>query len=388
MRFCIVSTQKSWGGGEVLVSSLAQCLGETGHTVSWIARKDSEVSHRLLDSGSHLLHQTRRRGQSIRDWLATRRAIQAWAPDVLIMNDAHAVPLAGSAALIGKAVRPVRLAMKHTVFPLRSRLKYQLLADKVICVSRAVRDTMIQGGMQESSAFVVYGGAVKPVQDPTANDRIRRELGLSPDARLLVAVGNLLDCKGHLDLVSAIPQVQETQTHLVIAGEGQQRESLERKIAELGLQSRVKLLGYRSDVNAIMQAADLIVHPSHAEGLSLVLIQAQMLAKPIVATAVGGAKEVLDAGSENCTTWIAKPADPSDLAQQINAALETMGDSQGRVQLQARLNASAERADHLFNIEESMRQLVNISASLIEASSKRRTEIPIHQSPSMHCLKR
>lgn len=388
MRFCIVSTQKSWGGGEVLVSSLAKCLCDTGHTVSWIARKDSEVASRLQDSGAQLLHQTRRRGQSIRDWLATRRAIQNWAPDVLIMNDAHAVPLAGSAALIGKSARPVRLAMKHTVFPLRSRLKYQLLADKVICVSRAVRETMIRGGMRESAAAVVYGGAVKPVQDPTANDRIRRELNLSSEAKLLVAVGNLLDCKGHLDLVSAMPAVKQAQTHLVIAGEGQQRKNLEKKISELGLQSRVRLLGYRSDVDSIMQAADLIVHPSHAEGLSLVLIQAQMLAKPIVATAVGGAKEVLHAGSPDCTTWIAETSNPQDLAKQIDAALEEMQDSQGRLQLQARLNASAERADHLFNIEESARQLVNISASLIDSSTKRRPELMLHNSPSMHCLKR
>ena len=176
----------------------------------------------------------------------------------------------------------VLLLIEHTVFPLRSRLKYQLLADKVICVSRAVRETMIRGGMRESAAAVVYGGAVKPVQDPTANDRIRRELNLSSESKLLVAVGNLLDCKGHLDLVSAMPAVKQAQTHLVIAGEGQQRKNLEKKIAELRVQeieAQIERRTLRSPIDGV------VLEISKEEAESVTAPSSNSTVKPLVRVA-------------------------------------------------------------------------------------------------------
>lgn len=384
MRFCIVSTQKNWGGGEVLVASLADRLLSSGHAVGWIARDNSEVLSRLEDDDASILHRTRKRGQNLRDWFAIREVIQNWAPDVLIMNDTHAVPLAGSAAWFSRGVKPLRLAYKHTVFPLRSRLKYQLLSDRVICVSQAVRDTMIRGGMHEDSAVVIYGGAEKPTRVENAKSEVRQELGVPDDGALLLAVGNLLDCKGHLDLVSAMHQLERSGSNarLVIAGEGQERAAIESRIAELSLQSRVKLLGYRSDVNRIMEAADLVVHPSHAEGLSLVLIQAQMLGKPIVATAVGGAKEVLAANSSDCTSWIAQPSAPEDLAAKIGAALAMLQDADRTREISHRLAANAVRAEELFSVDQSCRHLVDLSASLLRHS------VPVAASPAKAAYQR
>ncbi len=367
MRFCLVSTQDNWGGGEVLLGSVARQFERTGHTVAWITRADCEVAQQVARGGGTILHQTRRRGLNPRDWLAVRYAIRTWAPDVLILNDSHAVPLAGSAAWFSRTVKPLRLAYKHTVFPLRSKLKYQILSDKLICVSEAAKATVVRGGMPDDSVTVVYGGTDIPVAEPNARKTVRAELGLEDHQPLLVAIGSLLGCKGHRDLVAAAQRIcSDTNACIAIAGEGEERGRLEKQIAETGVGRHVKLLGYRNDANRLLQAADLVVHPSHAEGLSLVLIQAQMLAKPIVATAVGGAAEVLGCGEPNaCSSWIAKPSDPHDLAIQIAAALATLGDEASREPLSRRLDATSRRAKHLFSIEQNSLQLADFAASLL-----------------------
>ncbi len=371
MRLCFISTQKNWGGGEVLVASFAEHLAQAGHVVGWIARAGSEVHQSLDLSGARILYTIQHRGQNIRDWCGVRRLLRSWAPDVLIMNDSHAVPLAGSAAWFNNQPKPLRLAFKHTVFPLRSKLKYRMLTDKVVCVSNAARQTLLQGGLPGSAAVVIYGGASMPSLDGSARESVRRELGIDDGQRLVVSIGNLLDCKGHKDLVSAIGLLHQHQhARFVIVGEGQERSRLERQIASHGLNDRIRLIGYRNDVDRILQAADLVVHPSHAEGLSLVLIQAQLLRRPIVATAVGGAAEVLDSGTKECASWIAQPNNPRDLADQISAAFATLASTEMSCELQMRLENAAARAKDLFSAEQNSLKLVELATELLTASGR------------------
>ncbi len=364
MRFCLVSTQAHWGGGESLLSSIGSELECAGHSVSWILRGASEVEIHLLGCRANILHTLNKRGSNLSDWLATLGALRRWAPDVVVLNDSHAVPLVGSAALFCRTPRPLRLAYKHTVFPLRSQLKYRLLCDRLVCVSHAARDTVVAGGLAKKHTVVIHGGCQPVTSDENARQTVREELGLGTEQRLLVSVGNLLECKGHRDLVSAMSQIIRSHPDLtaVIAGEGEQRLPLEKQIQRLQLQTRVRLLGYRTDAQRLLDAADVVVHPSHAEGLSLVLIQAQMLCKPIVATAVGGTKEVLDIGSPTCSSWIAEPHNPQSLASQIEAALLAV-DNQV-VPLCAKLQATAERARADFSIQSSAAQLADLAADL------------------------
>jgi len=366
MRFCIVSTQKHWGGGESLLDSMALELSAGAHSVSWIARRDSEIASRLVSSGQQVLHLLKGRGSNLSDWLSTVRALRSWVPDVVLLNDTHAVPLVGSATWFCRRPRPVRLAYKHTVFPLRSKLKYQLLADKLICVSAAARETLIRGGLAPERSLVVYGGCPPPVVDSDSSQNIRLELGLSNAELLIVSVGSLLDCKGHADLVRAMQTVVVDYPHarVVVAGQGEEAQNLNQLIDELGLSQHIRLLGFRTDADQLLAAADLVVHPSHAEGLSLVLIQAQMLCKPIVATAVGGTVEVLDAGNaEGCSSWIAEPRKPQSLATQISLALAAIKTKDNK--LPARLSQTAARTRELFDLRTNTRQLAEQCAALV-----------------------
>ncbi len=367
MRFCLVSTQPNWGGGEALLWSIGKELQASGHQVGWMARADSGLSERIEQAGAEILHLHRGRGISIRQWWATARSLRSWGPDILIANDTHAVHLAGSAAWLCRNPRPLRLAYKHTVFPMRSRLKYRWLSDKIVCVSRAAQQVVEKGGVPSVRTAVIYGGCHPATHEPSARAWANAEFGLSNEDRLLVCVGNLLACKGHADLIDAMSMLVRKQPgmQLLIAGEGTEREQLESRLSEKQLGAHVRLLGYRSDADRLLDAADLVVHPSLAEGLSLVLIQSQMLAKPIVATSVGGTTEVLAADDPSqCTAWLAEPGNGASLEKQITAALGTIEGDQG--ELAIKLDRTAERTRAQFGLHVNTQRLVELAAQSIQ----------------------
>ncbi len=370
MRFCIVSTQDKLGGGEVLVTAMATELRQLGHDVGWIVREGSQVEAQLADAGESILHRTKKRGRNLRDFLRVRRVVRAWQPDVLLMNDSHAVILAGFATILLGRQKPLRLAYKHTVFPLRSKLKYRLLSDKVICVSNAARDNIVKGGIPSADALVVYGGVPLPTESAEEIEQhkqtIRAELSLNAKDLLIVAVGNLLECKGHNELLEAVARLDAKPSfRLVIAGDGERRPALEQLIKSLGIADRVQLLGYRRDANALIDAADFVVHPSRSEGLSLVLIQSLMRSKPIVATAVGGAAEVLATGAEcNSAVWVTKPSDVDDLCRKLKLAMVELSRQGSASRLRPGLECAARKARHQFSLPVISKQLADLAARI------------------------
>lgn len=371
MRFCLVSTQPNWGGGEALLWSIGQELQSLGHQVGWMARAGSGLSERIAQNGSEVLHLHQGRGLSLGQWWATVRALRAWGPDVLITNDTHAVHLAGSAAWLCRRPRPIRLAYKHTVFPMRSRLKYRWLSDKIVCVSQAAQRVVEVGGVPADRTAVIYGGCHPAVHDPEARNWANNAFGLSNEDRLLVCVGNLLACKGHSDLIAAMSILvrENPRTQLLIAGEGTERERLLKKVTDAQLGGHVRLLGYRCDADRLLDVADLVVHPSLSEGLSLVLIQSQMLAKPIVATAVGGTAEVLAADDvSRCTAWLAEPGDSASLAKQITTALGAI--ESDRSELAVKLARTAARSRAQFGLRGNVQKLVELGLVELGSHSK------------------
>ncbi len=370
MRYCLVSTQPNWGGGEALLWSIGNELQSLGHQVGWMARMNSGLSKRILESRAEVLHFHQGRGLSLGQWWATVRALRSWVPDVLITNDTHAVHLAGSAAWLCRRPRPIRLAYKHTIFPMRSPLKYRWLSDKLVCVSRAAQQVVERGGVPAARTAVIYGGCHPATHDPGSRARANAEFGLQGKDRLLVCVGNLLACKGHTDLIDAMAILVRENPHmqLLIAGEGGQRDQLEKRVSDLQLGGHIRLLGYRSDADQLLDASDLVVHPSLSEGLSLVLIQSQMLAKPIVATAVGGTTEVLAADDlPQCTAWLAEPSNGASLATQIRTAMAAIESDRG--ELAVKLARTAERTLAQFGLRVNAQKLVELGLVELAAQS-------------------
>jgi glycosyltransferase involved in cell wall biosynthesis len=156
-----------------------------------------------------------------------------------------------------------------------------------------------------------------------------REYAPSPAGpRQILAIGRLIERKGHVYLVQALAELvkHRDDVRLTILGRGSERARLESLIDELGLADKVRLLDYVSDkeLAELYQQCDILVQPSITdsggdfEGLGMVLLEAMSYEKPVVATRVGG---ILDIVRHNETGVMVEERDPQALAQAIEAVL-------------------------------------------------------------------
>ncbi|MFT7823751.1 MAG: glycosyltransferase [Sulfurimonas sp.] len=113
-----------------------------------------------------------------------------------------------------------------------------------------------------------------------------------PDTFNIVAVGGLRKVKGYDKLIAAVAELP-FDFHLTIIGEGSERKRLEGRISELGLDTRVSLAGFKSNVNDYLYSADLQVIASESEGFSLSMIEGLFYAKMLISTKVSGCIEIL-----------------------------------------------------------------------------------------------
>ena len=191
-------------------------------------------------------------------------------------------------------------------------------SDHVVAVSDALADAIAEDlGVRRSKVEMLSNGVRH--SEPAAVT-LRQELRLTPDDRLIVAVGNLYPVKGHIHAIDALARLagRHPSVHLAISGRGELEGALLARARDHGLESRVHLLGLRSDVPAVLAAADLFVLPSLSEGLPLALLEAMFAGCPIVASDVGQVRVALANGTAGI---LVEPGNPAALAAGLDRLL-------------------------------------------------------------------
>jgi glycosyltransferase involved in cell wall biosynthesis len=164
--------------------------------------------------------------------------------------------------------------------------------------------------------------------DPEARARIRAALGVAADRVVVTALSRLVRHKGYPELLAAM---RDVPAELWVVGErlaSDHGEDMEPYFAAADLGPRLRRLGYRSDVAAVLAASDIFVLPSHFEGLPMSIIEAMLCGLPVVATAIRGPREQVVAGQ---TGILVPPRTVPDLARALSmlatdaAARERMG---------------------------------------------------------------
>jgi glycosyltransferase involved in cell wall biosynthesis len=216
----------------------------------------------------------------------------------------------------------------------------------LVAVSRDLADYMARVARVPRAAVAVVENGIEIPPEPSAAEvaavraSVRSELGLAPDATLLVAVGNLYPVKDHATLLRTLPGL--ANAHVAIAGRGDERPRLEALARELGVPDRVHLLGLRDDVRRCLTAADVFVHPSRSEELPLAVLEAMAAGVAIVATRVGG---VPDAIVDDETGRLVEPGDVAALRRAL-ADLLAAPDRRGSLGRAAR-----RRVEERFSID-------------------------------------
>jgi glycosyltransferase involved in cell wall biosynthesis len=175
--------------------------------------------------------------------------------------------------------------------------------DLGVCVSEAVRDVAVHGyHVHPGRVRVAHNGIplerIRTVS-PGTRQRMREELDISGDSAVIAMIARLYAEKGPREMIEIMSMVSKARPDavLVLAGDGPERASCESLARTLGLERVVRFLGNRDDVPELLAAADLVVIPSHREGLGLSAVEALAAGKPVVAFDVGGLREVVSDGA-------------------------------------------------------------------------------------------
>ncbi len=201
---------------------------------------------------------------------------------------------------------------RHSAFPVPAKLKYppgrwvnkfvnEHYADRIIAVSPATRDNLIEGGISPRKITVVMNGAA-PVPQTGQEEQaaLKRELSIPEGHTVFGILARLEDYKGHLDLLEAVLRLKERGREdftVLAAGTGPFEGTLAQAVRQAGVEDRMKLLGFRSDVPALLNILDVQLNCSYGtEATSMALLEGMSLGLPTIASDYGGNPYVVEDG--------------------------------------------------------------------------------------------
>jgi glycosyltransferase involved in cell wall biosynthesis len=151
--------------------------------------------------------------------------------------------------------------------------------------------------------------------NPDEKLRLRGSLNINPEQVVFISVGRLVSIKRHDLAIKAMAELPDRVRYkLLIVGDGPERDSLNQLVGSLNLEENVSFLGFRNDVQNLLQASDSFLLASDSEGLSCSISEAMMAGLPVIATAVGGNPELVQ---QDQTGFLVIPNSESALAEKM-----------------------------------------------------------------------
>ncbi len=305
-----------------VISHLASC----GHRVIVVTKRDTPLRAEIekLNHPNIVLHGWHTHGKIDPCTLAKLcKLIHDERVDVI---NTHLTTASWQGALAGRICGVPSIAVVHAT----DRKMWFQHADYLIAVSAGVKDALIEQGIDPDKVEVLYHGIdLAQYVAPLETGAAKIALGLPARARTVGVVASLIPRKGHRFLLEALKNMESTigPVHALFAGEGELDAELRGQVLEMGLADRVHFLGFRRDIPSVVCAMDAFVLPSLKEGLSIAVMEAMALEKPVICSAIAGLPEVVRDGE---TGFLVPPGD--SLA--LQTALEKLfGDEDLRAQL-------------------------------------------------------
>jgi glycosyltransferase involved in cell wall biosynthesis len=268
-----------FGGAEAFFTRLAPALARTGLDQHLVIRAHAARAAQLRESGLEVTEVPFRRRVDLRTGLVLRRLVRDWQPQIVLTWMSRAT----IAMPRGPFVRLARLGGYYD-------LKYYRHCDHLIGNTRDIVAYLVRRGWPTGRAHYLPNF----VEDRTVPAVARSSLDTPEGAPLVLALGRLHRVKGFDVLLHAVARTP--CVHLWLAGDGPERAGLEWLTQSLGLAGRVRLLGWREDVPALLAAADMLVCPSRHEPLGNVVLEAWAQRVPVIASAAEGPRALITQG--------------------------------------------------------------------------------------------
>lgn len=323
MNILHLDEQMGWRGGEQQASWLIQGTVAKGHNV-WIAGKAGSAFLRDEHGGADVQRFEApfwNEVDPVTVWKLAQLAMHENI-DIIHAHTSHTHMLACLVSLLAR--RPSVVVSRRVSFAPKSdpfnRWKYGA-PDRLLAVSERVADVLRDSGIAPEKIVRVYSAIDTARLDVPPADI--GEFGITDDTFVLFNAGALVGHKDHATLIAAAGLLRDMEFyfHLVIAGEGELRPSLEAQIEALKLDDHVTLAGHRDDVPNWMRASDCYVSSSWSEGLGTSVLEALACETPVVAAEAGGIPEMVIPGE---TGFLVPNKNPEALAGAIAACLSDL----------------------------------------------------------------
>ena len=289
MRILQVMAGARHGGAETAFVDMCLALHQAGEIVEVVTRANAGRVPRLEKAGIRVYALPFGGALDIFTSWCLKKIIRDFKPDIV------QTWMARAAAKTPRWDESMGIARYLTVSRLGGyyKIKYFKSADYFTTITPDIRRYLMDGGIDgEKIRHINNFAETEEVVTPIA----RSDFGTPEDAPLLLGLGRLHTAKAFDTLIKAVELLPGV--YLWIAGEGPERGALEGLIAQLGLGSRVKLLGWRPDRAALFQACDICVFSSRYEPFGTVFVQAWAQKKPLVTTDADGPRQFVRDGED------------------------------------------------------------------------------------------
>lgn len=322
------------GGLERTVIDLIRAQLQLGHECQVICLfEKGSLAAEVEELGVAVHACGKRRGMDVRALRQARHHLRAHGTKVLHTHNAAAHYHAVLAAFGLGIRRTVNTRHGMGALDLASRREWLFrrtlsLTDAVVTVCEAARHELLASRRLPAAKLVAIPNGIRVERFAPADDmaraRLTHALGLSSETRLIGTVGRLAPAKHQVALIDALAAVQAAHpsSALVIVGDGPLRGELEARIRHHALEGRVFLLGDRSDVAQLLAGFSIFALPSLTEGYSIALLEACAAGLPIIASDVGGNREIVHEGQNGRLVAAGSVA-------QMTGALRDLLDDQG-----------------------------------------------------------
>ncbi|MBW4578155.1 MAG: glycosyltransferase [Tildeniella nuda ZEHNDER 1965/U140] len=321
MRLLIIASATVCGGAEAYALTIATAAAQAGwDTHAAFPQSEENVSLRQALAANQVFYHRleiteplsrgiQAMGDAFLRFKRTRSLLLTLKPDVVLINLPWADHCLGSLLACGQLQIPTAV-MFHLIPPekiplSRSRLRayawVRTRQQQWLTNSRANCDLLADLFQMPVSALrYIYNGIqlptlVDPTTRATLRQAVRQELGISASSKVLLTASRLVPQKGYTNLLAVIPTLLEDYPDIrfVWAGEGEQRQELHDRLQAAAIADKVLLLGHRSDLPRLLQAADLFVFPTRFEGHPFALLEAMAYGLSIVTTNASSIPEVM-----------------------------------------------------------------------------------------------
>ncbi|MBU0478058.1 glycosyltransferase family 4 protein [bacterium] len=365
MNILHINTECGWRGGEVQMTYLMNGLRDRNHENVVSVQPNSVLVRKVINNNFRVCPVVMRGELDFKAIRGICRVITDERIDIVHAHTSHAHTIGAVAAKIKKipfvVTRRVDFGVARNVF---SNIKYNYLTNKIIAISNAIKNILINAGVPQDKINVVYSGIDIGKFDSISDTQyLCEEFSLSEDSPIVGTIAHLTDHKGHKYLLNAVPEVLKIFPNalFLIIGKGELEEALKKQVKELDITENVIFTGFRKDIGELLSIMDLFVLPSHLEGLCTSLMDAMLMKLPAVATTAGGIPEVV---VDKETGVLVPPKNPKALA---DAIIQLLSNKEEAKEMGER---GLERVKTMFNVSRMVEETEKVYMRLYEHITK------------------